>query len=121
MRSVFPRAVLRNLVGCILLSLTGGFIETAMAQTVSAQVERLSIAGNVSDVQGGAIVGAEVTITDSRGTLISSLTDDKGRFSVGSLTSGTYSIRITAPGFSEYEARNISLAPNRDQVLNATL
>jgi hypothetical protein len=121
MKSVFPSAVLRNLVGCILLSLTGGFIESALAQTVAAQVERLSIAGNVSDVQGGAIVGAEVTITDSRGTLISSLTDDKGGFSFGSLTSGTYSIRITAPGFSAYEARNISLAPNRDQVLNATL
>jgi hypothetical protein len=60
------------------------------------------IEGGVTDPKGAIVVGARITVidpaTDQRFT---ATTDARGRFKVEGLSAGTYTLVVSAPGFSE--------------------
>jgi len=85
---------------------------------VSAQAEGLS--GQVKDEQGGAIVGAAITVTDSNRTERSLSSDMEGKYAVGGLEPGTYAIRISAPRFTSYENNALKVS-GPSTVINVTL
>jgi hypothetical protein len=70
-----------------------------VAASASAQAGRA--AGTVRDVSGRAIRGALVRAQSTQTTRseITSTTDDKGRFAMIGLTSGTWTFTAEAPGF----------------------
>jgi Carboxypeptidase regulatory-like domain len=73
------------------------------------------INGIVIDRDGGCIPGAAVSIVGQKGDYKSSSTADaNGHFTFDSLdASNTYRVSITAPGFSEWDSREIALEPGQ--------
>ncbi len=67
----------------------------AWSQEVTA-----AIVGTVTDPSGAPINGASITVTDNdRGTVVSSKTNDAGAYTVLRIPVGTYSLKVSAPGF----------------------
>jgi Carboxypeptidase regulatory-like domain/TonB dependent receptor len=73
------------------------------------------IQGAVTDQSGGAVAGANVTVTDTeRGTSRTLTSDDAGGYNAPSLTPGSYKVRAEAKGFKVVERQNIVLEVNGD-------
>jgi hypothetical protein len=69
-----------------------------------------SISGTVIDKSGAAVVGAEVSVSNLGGSLTrSTVTNSDGLYVVAGLPGGTYNVRVSAPGFQKYEAKNVVL------------
>jgi outer membrane receptor protein involved in Fe transport len=67
-----------------------------------------SIAGTVNDVQGAAVVGGKVTVTNAaKGTTEETTTNENGNFTVTHLIPDAYKVRIEAPGFKSYDVPNV--------------
>jgi hypothetical protein len=66
-----------------------------------AQAPTGTIAGVVTDASGGIVPNAPVTVTNKdTGTTRSVLTGADGGFSAPSLAAGTYTVKVSMPGFS---------------------
>lgn len=82
-----------------------------MLSLANAQEERASISGLVTDPGGAAILGAQVTVTSvERNVSTKAVSSDAGRFHVGFLLSGKYTLSVEAPGFKKHVRENIGLA-----------
>jgi hypothetical protein len=95
-----------------------------MATTlVSAQGNRGTIRGEVTDANGAAVVGATAKLIGvERGVELRSVqTNESGEYQFIELDPGTYDVVITAPGFSEARLTRATLEPNRTIELNAVL
>src|SRR5881628_1007768 len=80
---------------------------------LEAQVLYGSILGNVKDPSGAAVPGATVTIThkatnQSRETL----TDDIGNYNFPTVQTGTYTVKVTLPGFKESTQTDVKVTLN---------
>ncbi len=72
-----------------------------------------SIAGRVTDSQGGAITQAAVTVADpARNVKIATRSGSTGDFTVSGLQPGTYSVSVEAPGFKKLVRTGIALDAN---------
>ena len=61
-----------------------------------------SIIGTVTDSSGAAVRSATITVTDlTKGTSVTTTTNDSGEYSVLHLIPDTYSVRAEAPGFEK--------------------
>ena len=107
-RRVFALALLAT-------SLCVGFSVAALAQATSA------LEGRVTDQQGGALVGATVTLTPSTETSpVVVITDHTGGYRFPSLSPGVYTVGFSLSGFQAVE-ESVDLAPGANQVLSAQL
>lgn len=81
--------------------LTVASVIALVASVVPAAAQTGRIGGSVKDEKGQPIKGATVTAENpgSSPSSFSATTDDKGRFSIIGLRSGTWKITATAPGF----------------------
>jgi outer membrane receptor protein involved in Fe transport len=101
--------------GPLLLALLLFLPPSAPAQTTS------TIEGTVTDATGAVVVGAAVRVSGV--TLVSergATTDARGSYRVTALPPGTYTVTISAPGFSE-RTIPLELPLNRVVVLDATM
>ncbi|HEX3436339.1 MAG TPA: carboxypeptidase-like regulatory domain-containing protein, partial [Pseudacidobacterium sp.] len=91
-------------------------------QFANAQAVFGSIVGTVTDSSGAVIPNATVTVTDtSKGTSQQVQTNESGNYTVNRLIPGTYTISVTATGFAQVEANNISVAADTSPQVNLTL
>ncbi len=68
------------------------------------------ISGTVIDKSGAAVVGAEITLTNTAGSLTrSTTTNSDGAFTIAGLPGDTYNLSVSAKGFQKYTAQNIKL------------
>ncbi len=68
-----------------------------------------SLAGVVTDAQGGALPGATVIATHTpTGTVYEAVTDGEGRFNILNVRVGPYSVAVTMSGFKKDEQRNVA-------------
>ena len=83
----------------------------ANAQTQIEKAARTaSVSGTALDVSGGAVSGAEVTVTESAGSDVrSTVTGPDGTFAFNELLAGSYSIAIEAQGFRPYTSATFIL------------
>lgn len=59
-----------------------------------------SIIGSITDQQGGAIPGAQITVKNSEtGTTVKAVADGQGTYSVPGLLAGVYSVTVSQAGF----------------------
>lgn len=65
-----------------------------------------SIAGTVTDTNGGALPGAKVTVSGAQGE-VSTTTNDSGNFKVADLIPGSYTVTIEQQGFKKAVAQNV--------------
>jgi len=67
---------------------------------LTAQVERASIVGNVTDKSGAAMAGVEVTVTnEATNTSVKLTSDESGGYTAVSLIPGNYSVTAARSGF----------------------
>ena len=91
-RSLFTRIVLAGL--CIAILMMG-------SQRSSAQVDRGSIAGTISDAAGSVLPGATVLIRNvGTGQETQTLSDGQGNYVARALVGGMYSVTVAKTGFS---------------------
>ena len=98
-------------VGLVLLLLVGvlGVLQPAWGQEVTA-----AIVGTVTDPSGAPLKGASVVATDTeRGTVLTAKTNDSGSYSITRVAVGTYSVKITAPGFQTSVQNGVTLVLNQ--------
>lgn len=80
------------------------------------------IVGTVMDEKGGALPGAEVTVTNkATGETRTAVSDDSGHYIVPLLPPGFYTVGVTANGFKKFVADDVKAALTETTSLDATL
>src|ERR1043166_8964313 len=82
-----------------------------------------SLQGTITD-KSQAVIGnkAEVTITNKEtGATKTTHTSDTGEYRFESLAAGIYSVKVSAPGFSSVEAKDLEILVGRTATQNFTL
>jgi hypothetical protein len=81
-----------------------------------------SIFGQVTDKSGAAVPGATITVTDeSKGTTVTSTSNGNGEYAVDHLIPDTYTVSVTAKGFTTQENKNIQVAADTSPKLDVQL
>src|SRR6266478_4282886 len=87
-----------------------------------AQVTTAAVRGTVTDDQGAAIAGAEVTITNVETAFSRTvISGGDGEYNFPDLPLGLYKIRVTHSGFKSSEQTGITLHANDSLVVNVGL
>src|SRR5438067_9241712 len=93
-----------------------------MAGAAAGQVLYGSLVGNVTDPNQAAIVKAEVSIENkATGYSAKATTDERGSYEILNIPLGAYDLKITAPGFSAFESKDIAIVANNITRVNAPL
>lgn len=87
----------------------------------SAQVNRATISGTVSDQSGAAIPGVAVTITDESGLTQTAVTNLAGQYTVPSLPVGTYAAKFEIQGFKTFVRDKLTVQVAQTLRLDAEL
>jgi Carboxypeptidase regulatory-like domain/TonB dependent receptor-like, beta-barrel len=105
------------------LSLMSLILATAFVpQTSYAQVLYGSIIGNVKDSSGGAVPGASVSITNkSTNQSRESVTDELGNYSLTTVQTGNYTMKVSLTGFKEFLQTDVQVALNTVTRVDVTL
>jgi hypothetical protein len=95
------------------------FVNAALS---SAQVERASIIGNVTDATGAAAPGVTVTvINEGTNTSVVLTTDDVGAYTAVNLIPGSYKVNASRSGFKPMVYRNFVLQVGQSARLDIRL
>jgi len=88
-----------------------GVLVVALALPLASPAQDTGyISGTVTDKSGAAIVGAEVVITNTAGSLTrTTTTNSDGAYVVAGLPGGNYNLVVTAKGFQKYSATKVVL------------
>jgi hypothetical protein len=79
-----------------------------LAGTTRATPQQLAtLRGRITDQNGDVIAGASVTLADSAGKEVPLGTDEHGIFQFKDIAPGTYTLRVSAPGFASEEKRGL--------------
>ena len=79
--------------------------------TVLSQAVYGSIFGTVTDANGGAVLGAKVTVTSvTKGTTNEITTNENGNYTVTHLIPDLYNVKIEGTGFKIFEVKNIQVS-----------
>ena len=87
---------------------SGGLALAALipATMVLAQANTGQLSGTVTDPTGAVIANAQISLTDAaNGFSRMARSDGSGNYTVTGLPIGTYTVEVTAPGFSSYKAQ----------------
>lgn len=100
-------------VFCLLLSIGQIFAQSTVTGGIN---------GTVTDPQGAVVPNATVTVTNlGTNSVVTTTTDSDGGFRVTNLQPGTYSVEITATGFSASKAEKIVVEVGQSTPVNAAL
>ena len=80
-----------------------------------------SLKGTVTDPMGSLIVGAKVTIKNSRGVTTSATSNSSGVYEFRRVEPGIYELRLSAPGFNVFEEKTVEVNARETTTLNAEL
>lgn len=88
-----------------------------MQHTLLAQAQKASINGTVADTSQGIVQGARVVVTPGNAV---ATTNNLGQFTVEGLAPGTYTVSITAAGYTPL-TQSVSLSAGQAAPFNAVL
>ena len=81
-----------------------------------------SVRGTVTDPGGNAIVGANVALANAESkTERNATTGEQGEYQFLLIPPGTYTLKVTAPGFRSYEQKGLELLVNTPATANVQL
>ncbi len=90
-------------------------LSLALCVPAGGQVIKGSISGTVMDPQGAVLSGASIQARNTETGLVFTATSDKaGLYRLNLLPVGTYSVEITAAGFSKAENKSIGVTAGSD-------
>ncbi|MGH9406161.1 MAG: TonB-dependent receptor [Terriglobia bacterium] len=88
----------------------------------AAQVLYSTIVGTVKDPSGAAVPGAAVTVTQEQTNLTrTAVTNSSGGYTVSTLPSGTYTVKVSAHGFKTFARSSVEVPYNFTARVDATL
>ena len=97
-------------------------LAAAFALTASAQSNKGTITGTVTDPQGAVVKDAKVTATNTAtGESREATTSDEGTYSLPALDPGVYRITVDASGFSQSAVEGVKLDTASRQAVDVTL
>jgi len=73
-----------------------------------------AICGTVLDANGAEVRGATVMLENANGDQRGATTDDNGFFRFSSVAAGSFKVKVTAMGFSNWSSDGMTLRPNED-------
>src|SRR5882724_524915 len=112
------RVGLCTLAMLLTLVLTGFESTNALAQSTTDG----AIAGTVTDPSGATVPNANVVVKNpSNNNESSGSTDGNGRYLIGHLPPGVYSLEITASGFGVFKALSVTVEVGRATTVDAAL
>jgi hypothetical protein len=104
------------------LLLLFGVLAAFTSGRASAQIDQGAITGTITDVSGGAIPGASITITNQEnGLSFRRVTGANGDYTLSPIKIGTYTLSVTAPGFGVLKQENIRVNVSQTVGLNLSL
>jgi hypothetical protein len=110
------RTMLLRLAGALVLFLTCSLGTFAQVSSTSA------ISGSVTDPSGAVVPNATVTVRNSAtGAEFKATTAENGTFSVPALTTGTYTVMISARGFKQAIVEDVKLDAGTPSSVNVNL
>ena len=81
-----------------------------------------ALGGTVYDINRAVVAGARVRLTwDESRKELTALTDEEGRFRVGALEQGTYTLAVEANGFATLQQGGLKLEAGEAVTLDVTL
>jgi len=86
-----------------------------------AQTSAGTLRGKVTDPSGAVVPKATITVTSGSGKQASANTDDQGRFEIGQLAAGTYTVTTTAKGFAVDTEQAVAITAGQVQQLDVKL
>src|SRR5215213_4631043 len=92
-----------------------------IACLVFAQQSTGALKGTVTDQLGSLVVGAKVTVRNSRGVVTTASTNSSGVYEFRRLEPGTYELKVVSPGFSVFEEKEIEIHARELKTFNAQL
>ena len=111
----------RSIRGWFAISTVVILIALLQVPALSAQTAAGSLRGQVTDPNGAIITGAHVTVTSAAGKVLAGDTGRDGNFEVKGLAAGQYAVRVSAKGFSIFEALDYDITGEVGQKLDVTL
>src|SRR5579859_5266053 len=120
LRRRIPRGMMNHVrlsirVSCFLL------FALCLSTRVSALNNASAVTGTVVDPTGAVVHGATVDVIAHNEMLSTVTTDQQGHYSVSVPASGTYEIRVSAPGFKTLIADNLAVRNSEESIRNFTL
>jgi hypothetical protein len=98
------------------------FLALCIGVTLHAQNSRGSISGQIADPTGAAVVGANVTVTNTdTGAVTNTISRQDGLYNAPGLLPGNYAIAVNAPGFKAFERKGIPLAVQQNATIHIKL
>src|SRR5579885_2874552 len=98
------------------------FLALLLPSFISAQTTTGALSGTVTDPAGAVVPGAKVeVINQNTGVTTTLVTNEAGLYRAAFLIPGTYTVRVTAPGFATFESKGIVVELAHEPVVNATL
>ncbi|MGH9340544.1 MAG: TonB-dependent receptor domain-containing protein [Acidobacteriota bacterium] len=80
------------------------------ATDTQAQVLYGSLTGNVADASGAAVPGADVSVVNPATNFTQAgVTDETGVYLIRNIPKGTYTLKVTLPGFKEFVDDNVAV------------
>ena len=106
----------------LIVSLLASCLLLPLAVRLGAQNASSKLTGTVFDVSGAAVPNATITMTNNKAETIEMTTSGAyGNFDFAALAAGEYELKVVKPGFEEYKAPRIIMAPGREFSQNITL
>ncbi len=93
----------------------------ALASALPAQQNTGSLKGTVTDPMGSLVVGARVTIKNSRGVTTSATSNSSGVYEFRRVAPGTYELHVNAPGFNLFEEKEVEIQARETTTVNPQL
>lgn len=90
-------------VMCVALSILLPCLNLRVEAIGQSQINAGEIQGYVKDQNGDFIIGAKISLTGGQSLTLTVGSAERGYFHFGELVPGSYRIKISAEGFSEYE------------------
>jgi hypothetical protein len=95
---------------------------TSLAGTARAQVSTASIVGKVADATGAAVSNATVTATQVETSISRTVSSgNDGLFNIPLLPLGSYTLKVSAAGFSDFQQKGIVLTVGQTANIPITL
>lgn len=92
-----------------------------IASLFLAQQNTGALKGTVTDQLGSLVIGAKVTVRNSRGVVTTATTNSSGVYEFKRLEPGTYELKVVSPGFNAYEEKEIEIQTHELKTVNAQL
>ena len=96
-------AAARGRAGIFGMRVVNGALAEAMLQQDGLPDNIASVSGTVADGSSKPVPGATVTVKSAAGVKQSARTDSKGKFWIGGLAAGTYTISVRVKGFKNFD------------------